>query len=198
MARSYWWKKSCTTWDVKKSGKYRINYQPQLVSRISSVNSIIIIPARKKVTLFLFKMVDMASWLNVNTGVMKYHQLNQCTFFEGESLKYTIHFASFAFCLIIGWSPQKEGPKKGVHQVPGSRYTTQHQTWWDRITCRCRIFASKATQRQNEGLNEFIEGKIGHVVGAWVGEFSFGDFWGSELALWFGFEKNLRIKLKQL
>ena len=35
-----WWKKSCTTWDVKKTVNNGINYQPQLVSRISSINRI--------------------------------------------------------------------------------------------------------------------------------------------------------------
>ena len=36
-----WWKKSqTTTWDVENSVNNGINYQPQLVSRISSINSI--------------------------------------------------------------------------------------------------------------------------------------------------------------
>ncbi len=33
-----WWKKSCTTWDVKFPVNNGINYQPQLVSRISSID----------------------------------------------------------------------------------------------------------------------------------------------------------------
>ena len=49
----------------KKPGKYRINYQPQLVSRISSINSIIIIQARKKWQFLCSKWWPMASWLNV-------------------------------------------------------------------------------------------------------------------------------------
>ena len=36
-----WWKKSCTTWNVENPANNGINYQPQLVSRISSINSII-------------------------------------------------------------------------------------------------------------------------------------------------------------
>ena len=35
-----WWKKSCTTWDVWNLVNNGINYQAQLVSRISSINSI--------------------------------------------------------------------------------------------------------------------------------------------------------------
>ena len=34
-----WWKKSCTTWDVKFPINDGIKYQPQLVSRIFSINS---------------------------------------------------------------------------------------------------------------------------------------------------------------
>ena len=34
-----WWKKSCTGWVVKNHVNNAINYQPQLVCRISSINS---------------------------------------------------------------------------------------------------------------------------------------------------------------
>ncbi len=34
-----WWLKSCTTWDVWSPINHGINYQPQLVSRISAINS---------------------------------------------------------------------------------------------------------------------------------------------------------------
>ena len=36
-----WWLKSCTTWDVWNTINSGINYQPQLVSRISAINSMI-------------------------------------------------------------------------------------------------------------------------------------------------------------
>ena len=35
-----WWKKSCTTWDAKDFLNNGINHQPQLVSRISAINSL--------------------------------------------------------------------------------------------------------------------------------------------------------------
>ena len=35
-----WWKKSCTTWEVQNPANNGINYQPQLVSRISTINRI--------------------------------------------------------------------------------------------------------------------------------------------------------------
>ena len=38
-----WWKKSCTTWDVENLGNDGMNYQPQLVSRISALNSSMLI-----------------------------------------------------------------------------------------------------------------------------------------------------------
>ena len=34
-----WWTKSCTTWDVRFPVNNGINYQPQLVSRFSSISS---------------------------------------------------------------------------------------------------------------------------------------------------------------
>ncbi len=37
--RHCWWLKSCTTWDVWNPINNGINYQPQLVSRISAINS---------------------------------------------------------------------------------------------------------------------------------------------------------------
>ncbi len=37
-----WWLKSCTTWDVWNPINNGINYQPQLVNRISAINSITI------------------------------------------------------------------------------------------------------------------------------------------------------------
>ena len=39
--RTGWWLKSCTTWDIWNLVNNGINYQPQLVGRISSINSII-------------------------------------------------------------------------------------------------------------------------------------------------------------
>ena len=35
-----WWKKSCTTWDAEDFLNNGINHQPQLVSRISAINSL--------------------------------------------------------------------------------------------------------------------------------------------------------------
>ena len=41
-----WWLKSCTTWDVWNPKSNRKNYQPQLVSQISAINSSNVIPNR--------------------------------------------------------------------------------------------------------------------------------------------------------
>ena len=40
---SCWWLKSCTTWDVWNPINNGKNYQPQLVSRISAINSLIFV-----------------------------------------------------------------------------------------------------------------------------------------------------------
>ena len=45
-------KKSCTTWDVKKHVNNGIDYQPQLVSRISAINSISCTPGGFRPYLF--------------------------------------------------------------------------------------------------------------------------------------------------
>ena len=37
-----WWLKSCTTWDVWNPINNGINYQPQLVSRISAINRMLV------------------------------------------------------------------------------------------------------------------------------------------------------------
>ena len=45
-----WWLKSCTTWDVWNPINNGINYQPQLVSRISGINSMAVLSKLKLTT----------------------------------------------------------------------------------------------------------------------------------------------------
>ena len=79
-----WWLKSCTTWDVKNPVNNRINCQPQLVSRISSINSIAKpfsgIKTEFGSVAFFFPENQHTSWLepaymdrSCTAGITKYH-----------------------------------------------------------------------------------------------------------------------------
>ena len=71
-----WWKKPCITWDVKNPVNNRINYQPQLVSLISSISSIIshrakVIEALQRPNIYSFMHVPVQSGSNAVLKHMK-------------------------------------------------------------------------------------------------------------------------------
>ena len=67
-----WWKKSCTTCEVQNFVKDRINYQPQMVCRISSINSMIYDLTTRRI-LGEFLLAKHLNWTDLSTGEFKHN-----------------------------------------------------------------------------------------------------------------------------
>lgn len=133
----------------------------------------------------MFKMVVMASWLNVLIQGSLYHQLNQCTIRRGIPQMYHT-FASFAL-LDHRLKPQNRGSETASS---GSRYqvhNTQNLMRPDHLPLQnlCNQSNSKpkrGPQRVHRRENRTRRWRLKKAI-------SFGDLWGSELAFFVGLKK---------